>query len=202
MTRTWSISFSCRMRSAAVKVCAGGTSSLILRVCRCQKPRTKRYLGARLALVSFAPNLAQWKSEEETWPLESWWLPHSLTYVTCVESGELIQRNAATASRISISTRTTSFNICFAPLACRLSSCTIVGIFTRRLLEPPTPVQSLCLRQVALPALRREAAAWDLAQMEAICPCRRNNRCLEHLFTLLLLLVRLLHRAVLCRNRT
>lgn len=123
-------------------------------------------------------------------------------YVTCVESGELIQRRAATACRISISSRTTSFNISCAPLACHLPSWSIVGISTRHLLEPPPPVQSLCLRQVALPALRREAAAWDLAQMQVICPCRRNNQCLERQYTLLLRLVRLLRRAVPCRNRT
>jgi hypothetical protein len=145
----------------------------------------------------------QWRSEEVKKKLGNWKArgSHIARPTSRVESGELIQRNAATANRISISTRTTSSDISFAPLACRLSSCTIVGIFTRHLPEPYTPVQSLCLRQVALPARRPEAAAWDLAQMEAICPCR-NNRCLERLFTLLLLLVLLHHRAVPCRNRT
>lgn len=84
---------------------------------------------------------------------------------------------------------------------CRSPSCTNLGTSHLLHLEFPTPPSSPCLRQVALPALRREAVAWGLAQMEAVCLCH-NNKCLDSLYILHLLLVLHHHRVVLCHSRT
>jgi hypothetical protein len=57
-----------------------------------------------------------------------------------------------------------------------------------------------CLRPAVPPVPRRVAAAWDLAQMEAICPCP-NSLCLALRCSMRLHLAHLRHKVVRCHNK-